>query len=230
MGKRVEHPDVVDGYDRWATTYDATPNPLVAIDRRHTFRTLDPRAGELVLDAGCGTGVYLRMLLAAQSLPVGLDLSPGMLRIAKQTTPGISVVRADLNRAFPVRPGIFDAVISTLVSEHLTNLQSFFLEVHAALRSGGRFVFSAFHPELARSGIEANFERDGIEYRLGAELHTMDDYLTHISNAGFNILEQREYAADSKLISELPWASKYSDRPLLAVVRAERTAQSPHPA
>jgi len=223
MRKRVEHPGVADGYDLWAQTYDATPNPLVALDRRHTFGTLDPRPGERVLDAGCGTGAYLRMLRGARSAPVGLDFSPGMLRIARQMAPGASVVRTDLNRAFPVRPGIFDAVVSTLVSEHLTNLRSFFFEVYAALRRGGRFVFSAFHPELARSGIEANFERDGIEYRLGAEPHTMDDYLTYISDAGFQVLEQREYFADDKLISELPRAAKYADRPLLAILRAERS-------
>ena len=162
------------------------------------------------------------MLRSAHSIPIGLDLSPGMLRIARQMTPDVSVVQADLNRAFPVRPGRFDAVISTLVSEHLTNLQCFFLEVYAAPRRGGRFVFSAFHPELARSGIEANFERDGVEYRLGAEPHKLDDYLTHICDAGFRVLEQREYAADDKLVRELPWATKYSDRPLLAVVSAER--------
>ena len=222
MPKRVEHPGIADGYDRWAPTYDATPNPLVALDRRHTFRALNPRPGERVLDAGCGTGAYLRMLHSAHSIPIGLDLSPGMLRVARQMTPDVSIVQADLNRAFPVRPGRFDAVISTLVSEHLTDLQSFFLEVYAALRRGGRFVFSAFHPELARSGIEANFEQDGIEYRLGAEPHRMDDYLTHISGAGFRVLEQREYAADDKLLSELPWAAKYSDRPLLAVLSAEK--------
>lgn len=223
MRKRIKHPGVADGYDRWAPTYDATPNPLVALDRRHTFHALDPRPGERVLDAGCGTGAYLRMLHSAHSVPIGLDLSLGMLRMARQTVPGISVAQADLNRSFPVRPGMFDAVISTLISEHLTNLRSFFLEVYAALRRGGRFVFSAFHPELARSGIEANFERDGIEYRLGAEPHTMDDYLTHISDAGLHVLEQQEYAADQGLISELPWAVKYSGRPLLAVVRAERS-------
>src|ERR1700758_1102156 len=172
MRKRIKHPGVTDGYDRWAPTYDATPNPLVALDRRHSFRTLDPRPGERVLDAGCGTGACLRMLHSAQSVSLGLDLSPGMLRIARRIAPAVSVVQADLNRAFPVQPGSFDAVISTLVSEHLTNLRCFFLEVYAALRRGGRFVFSAFHPELARSGIEANFQQDGIEYRLGGGAHT----------------------------------------------------------
>ena len=224
MRKRIERPGVAAGYDRWASTYDTTPNPLVTMDRRHTFRTLDPRPGERVLDAGCGTGAYLRMLRSARSLPVGLDLSPGMLRVARQVAPGVGVVQADLNRAFPVRPGMFDAVISTLVSEHLTNLRCFFLEAYAALRRGGRLVFSAFHPELARSGIEANYERDGIEYRLGAQPHTMNDYLTQISDAGFNVLEQHEYPADDRLVTELPWAAKYSDRPLLAVLRAERVS------
>ena len=222
MRKRIKHPGVAEGYDRWAPTYDATPNPVVALDRRHTFRALNPRPGERVLDAGCGTGAYLRMLHSAHSVPIGLDLSLGMLRMARQTLPGVRVAQADLNRAFPVRPGMFDAVVSTLISEHLTNLRSFFLEVYAALRRGGRFVFSAFHPELAQSGIEANFERDGVEYRLGAQAHTMDDYLTHISAVGFCILAQHEYAADRKLINELPWAAKYSDRPLLAVLLAER--------
>jgi len=220
--KLVEHPSVAEGYDRWAPTYDATPNPVVAIDRRHTFRTLNPRPGERILDAGSGTGIYLRMLRGARSVPVGLDFSPGMLRVARRMTSGASVAQADLNRAFPVRPGSFDAVVSTLVSEHLTNLRTFFLEVYAALRRGGRLVFSAFHPELARAGVEANFEREGIEYRLGAEPHTMDDYLTNISDAGLRVVEQQEYAADDKLLSELPWAAKYSGRPLVAVLRAER--------
>jgi SAM-dependent methyltransferase len=222
MRKRVEHPSVAEGYDRWAQTYDATPNPIVAIDRRHTFRTLDPRPGERILDAGCGTGTCLRMLRGAGSVPVGLDFSPGMLRVARRMTPGASVAQADLNRAFPVRPGSFDAVVSSLVSEHLTNLRTFFLETYAALRRGGRFVFCAFHPELACAGIQANFEHGGIEYRLGAEPHTMDDYLTNISDAGFRVVEQQEYGADDKLVSEVPWAAKYSGRPLVAILHAER--------
>jgi SAM-dependent methyltransferase len=222
MGKHVQHPGVREGYDRWAATYDTTPNPLVAIDRRHTFRLLSPQPDERILDAGCGTGAYLRMLRLARSQPIGIDLSPGMLRIAQRTVPNVGIVQADLNRAFPLKAGVFDAVVSTLVSEHLTNLQSFFREAYAALCRGGRFVFSAFHPELARSGIEANFERDGIEYRLGAERHTLDDYLNHISDAGFRGLSWHEYVADEALVLEVPWAAKYLGRPLLVLIRAER--------
>jgi len=222
MSKRVRRPGVRDGYDRWAETYDATPNPLVALDRRVTPVALNPRVGERVLDAGCGTGFYLAALCRARSRAVGLDLSHGMLRIAQKRAPHAALTQADLSQQFPLRRKAFDAVLSALVSEHLADIGRFFGEVFAALRPGGRLVFSAFHPELARAGIEANFEREGTEYRLGAERYTVSDYLNYISDAGFRNLEWREYQGDDQLVNEVPIAFKYRGRPLLFLVQAER--------
>ena len=211
-----------EGYDRWARTYDATPNPLVALDRRYTLGALEPRAGEAVLDAGCGTGAHLAGLSASRARAVGLDFSRGMLRVAQRRAPAAALAQADLNAAFPVRPGAFDALLSSLVSEHLRDLQRFFREAYAALRRGGRFVFSAFHPQLARAGIEANFEQGGTEYRLGAEPYTVDDYLTGMDDAGFERLECREYPGDEELAANVPGGSKYLGKPLLLLIRAQR--------
>lgn len=222
MSKRVERPCVREGYDRWSDTYDATLNPLVALDRRFTLAALEPRAGERVLDAGCGTGIHLAALCTARSQAVGLDFSRGMLRVAQRRAPHAALAQADLNRELPVRQRAFDAVLSALVSEHLGDIRRFFAEAFASLRRGGRLVFSAFHPELARAGIEANFERDGTEYRLGAERYTVADYLNHISDAGFRDLEWQEYRGDDRLVEEVPWAIKYRGRPLLLLVRAQR--------
>lgn len=222
MAKRVERPGVRDGYDRWAGTYDATPNPLVALDRRVTLTALNPRAGERVLDAGCGTGAHLAALCRARSRAVGLDFSRGMLRVAQRQAPDAALAQADLNQVFPVRRRAFDAVLSALVSEHLAELRRFFQEAFAVLRRGGRLVFSAFHPELARAGIEANFEQGGTEYRLGAERYSVSDYLNQISDAGFRNLAWREYEGDDRLVQEVSGAHKYRGRPLLLLVQAER--------
>jgi SAM-dependent methyltransferase len=146
-----------------------------------------------------------------------------MLRVARRNAPAAQLAQANLDREFPVRRGTFDAVVSALVSEHLTHLRRFFVETFMALRQGGRLVFSAFHPELARAGVEANFEHDGTEYRLGAERYTVDDYLEQIADAGFRHVEWREYAGDAELAEEVPWAAKYLGRPLLLLVWAERT-------
>lgn len=222
MSRRIERPGVRAGYDRWAQSYDTTPNPVVALDRRHTLRALDPRPGERVLDAGCGTGAHLAAVCGAGSRALGLDFSRGMLRVAQRNAPGARLVQADLGRELPVRPGAFDALLSSLVSEHLKDLRRFFRGCFGALRRGGRLVFSAFHPEPALSGVEANFEQDGTEFRLGAERYTVSDYLNHIADAGFVRLAWREVAADPALAAEIPGAARHVGRPLLLLVCAER--------
>jgi SAM-dependent methyltransferase len=222
MAKKIERPGVRKGYDLWAASYDRTPNPLVALDRRHSVAHLRPRAGERILDAGCGTGANLRSIATAGAVAVGLDFSMGMLQSAKHAAPGAMLAQADLNNEFPLKRTAFDALLCSLVSEHLTHLSTFFAEAFAVLRHGGRFVFSAFHPEIALAGVEANFEQNGIEYRLGAEPHSVDDYLNRMDEAGFRDLRSRDYVVDDALVAEIPWAVKYLGRPLLLVVDAAR--------
>lgn len=220
--KRVERPGVRKGYDLWAESYDATPNPLVALDRRHAIAHLAPASGERILDAGCGTGANLHAIAAAGAAPVGLDFSMGMLRRAQRTVPGAMLAQADLNNTLPLRQSAFDALLCSLVSEHLTNLKNFFAESFAVLKRGGRFVFSAFHPEIAHAGVEANFEQDGVEYRLGAEPYSVGDYLNRMDDAGFCNLRASDYVVDDAIVSAIPWAVKYRGRALLLIVDAIR--------
>jgi SAM-dependent methyltransferase len=222
LGKRISRPGVREGYDLWAEVYDTTPNPVVALDRRYTMAHLQPRPGERILDAGCGTGLNLRRILEAGGRPVGVDFSWGMLRVAQRSVPGVPLAQADLHRALPLRRGRFDGFLCTLVSEHLTHLRTLFAEAFAVVRQGGRLVFSAFHPEVARAGVEANFERAGVEYRLGAEPYTVDEYLNHIYEAGFRDLRWHDYSIDAPLVEAIPWARKYLGRPFLFVVEAAR--------
>ena len=220
--RRISRPGVREGYDRWSESYDSTPNPVVSLDRRYTLPALNPRPGEWILDAGCGTGAHLRAIVEASARPVGLDFSLGMLKVSQRSAPAAALVQADLNRSLPVRGGVFDGLVSALVSEHLTDLKTFFREAFAALRENGRLIFSAFHPEPARAGVEANFQLDGTEYRLGAERYTVDEYLDRIVEAGFRDLHYNERAVDQALVDEIPPASKYLGQPMLLIVKAKR--------
>jgi len=222
--KRVERPSVREGYDLWSSSYDATANPVVALDRRVTLPALDPRPAEWILDAGCGTGAHLRRMHQAGATAVGVDFSRGMLAVAKRSMPRPLLVQADLNEELPVKRRAFDAVVSALVSEHLTNLRTFFAEAFAVLRPGGRLVLSAFHPEPARAGVEANFTEDATEYRLGAEPYTAEEYLERIADAGFAQVRSQDFVADTELAAEVPEVAKHLGTPLLMLVEAARPA------
>jgi len=220
--KKVERPGVREGYDLWATSYDSTPNPLVALDRRYTMDVLSPGRGEAILDAACGTGQNLKAISLAGSKALGVDLSRGMLQAARAKLPGVPLVQTDLDRELPFRQGAFDAILCALVGEHLTRLRVFFRGAAAALKPGGRLVFSVFHPEMAAAGVESNFERAGVEYRLGAQRHTASDYLSAIAECGFDAVNTQEFRGDEALAREIPWAVKYVGRPLLLVIEGRR--------
>src|SRR5262249_34134664 len=144
-----------------------------------------------------------------------LDFSKEMLDLTRRKHPGLPLVQADLNDQLPFRKHVFDAVLCALVGEHVTKLRTLFREFATSLVPDGRLVFSVFHPAMAAAGTEANFERGGVEYRLGAERHTVDDYLSLINDAGFCGVRCREFCGDQKLAEEIPSASKYLGRPLL---------------
>jgi SAM-dependent methyltransferase len=226
-GRKVRRVDARVGYDLWAETYDRTPNPLVALDSRHTPRLLAPAAGERILDCGCGTGRHLGAVLAAGAVPLGLDAASGMLEVSRRRHPGAPLVQADLDEPLPLRSGAFDAALCCLVGEHLDRPVRLFHELFRVTRPGGRLLFTVFHPAMVASSVEANFVREGVEYRLGATPHTLDVYRLGAAAAGFEALELEEHAVDEALVREVPEVAKYLGRPLLLVVMGRVPAGGP---
>jgi SAM-dependent methyltransferase len=218
----VERPGVRTGYDIWAATYDVTPNPVVAMDARVTVAAVAARPGERVLDAGCGTGRNIPALLAADAEVTGVDFSLGMLRVARERHPDVPLVQADMQVSWPFQDGSFDVVLCALVGEHLDRLDIVTREMRRVLAPGGRTVFSVYHPAMAEAGKEANFQRDGTEYRLGAVRHTRAGYTTAFERAGFGEISIDEYVGDADLARVEPAAERFIGFPLLIVMCASR--------
>jgi SAM-dependent methyltransferase len=221
--KTIEHVSARQGYDLWSETYDSTPNPVVAMDSRHTLKLLAPASGELILDAGCGTGRNLKLLLLAGSTAVGIDFSHAMLQVARRQLKNAPVALADLQGGLPFGRGAFDAVLCALIGEHLSELRVVFDEFHRILRSSGRLVFSVYHPEMSAAGIEANFEHEGVEYRLGAIHSSVAEHFSLLQEAGFDGIQVHEFSGDEELVSAVPSAAKYLGYPVLLVVTAHKT-------
>ena len=88
------------------------------------------RAGQTVLDAGCGSGAFLRAAADHGAVVSGIDASEALLAIARERVPDADLSLGDLQR-LPYADDSFDAV---------TGFCSFFFadDMVEALREAGR--------------------------------------------------------------------------------------------
>lgn len=220
--KKTRRVSVREGYYLWAETYDQTPNPVVAMDARHTVGVLAPAPGEQVFDAGCGTEWHLGPAIRARSNLIGVDFSHGMLSIARRNYPEVPLVHADLQLPQPFETGRFDAVLCVLIGEHLNELHRALREMHRVLRDGERLICSVYHPKMAAAGKEANFERSDVEHRLRAYRYSVVYYANLLEDAGFEEPARHEFLGDKRLVWATPSAAKLLGFPVLLVFEARK--------
>lgn len=101
-------------------------------------RVLDPPA---VLDAGCGTGRLVSTLQAGGLEVTGVDLSPGMLDVARSLHPEVRFHVADLAR-LPFDAEAFAGVLAwySLIHVPPEDLAGPLTEIARVLRPGGFFL------------------------------------------------------------------------------------------
>ncbi|MGH9245349.1 MAG: ubiquinone/menaquinone biosynthesis methyltransferase [Acidimicrobiales bacterium] len=125
-------------FDRIAPRYDLVNRVMTfGMDvgwRRRTVRALGLPPGSVVLDLGCGTGDLCRELVGAGCVPVGFDLSLGMLRSARTAAP---LVQADV-LYLPVADAAADGVTCGFTLRNLADLDPFLAELARVVRPGGR--------------------------------------------------------------------------------------------
>jgi demethylmenaquinone methyltransferase/2-methoxy-6-polyprenyl-1,4-benzoquinol methylase len=125
-------------FDRVAPGYDRM-NRVISLgqDRRWRRRAITALAlppGAYVLDLACGTGDLCRDLAAADDGAVGIDLSAGMLRVARTDAP---LVRGDAER-LPFRDGTFDGIVCGFALRNFVDLERVLAECARVVRGGGR--------------------------------------------------------------------------------------------
>jgi malonyl-CoA O-methyltransferase len=207
MNKEDEHSKAdflspQSAYDEWAEHYDEE-DPSTLLDQPFLLSMIQPFEGCRILDLGCGTGRYLR-LVGRGSYAVGVDLSRGMLsRARRQTSGAIAVkwVQASVE-LLPFRPGTFDRVISGLVLDHVQDLRQFFQGIAGTLKPGGRAIVTAVHPDMQRqTGPTVRFTAAGREYRTQGTIHEIQDILAAVKQAGLSIEQLQEPRVDEQLIA-----------------------------
>lgn len=189
------------GYDRWAELYDGYVNSTVAIDNLYFPPVYAHLTAQRVCEIGCGTGRHTIRLAKAGNRVTGIDLSPGMLSVAREKLAGFDVelIEGDVLTAPP--PGAYDAVVTALVLEHIEDPAAFFVRVAELLVPGGGFYISEIHPDRIAGGTQANFvDSGGRAVKLQSFAHSETDIRAAAVGAGLRILSHTDIFGGEALV------------------------------
>lgn len=157
-----------DLYDQWASTYDTEMSKEdqdyvgPALAATHVLEQLGgpqiPADAE-ILDAGCGTGLAGIALagLGARKID-GVDLSPGMLDIARKAGVYRHLDTADLSAPLAVNDDRYDVVccVGTLTQAHVGPIA--LDEFVRVVRPGGRVVATILGSIYESGGYRARID------------------------------------------------------------------------
>ena len=205
----VETVDPQVAYAMWAATYPPRPhNPLMEIEQQTVLSLLPDLTGMKVLDAGCGTGRYVRALRALGARPIGIDLSAAMLTRAREVT--TQLARANLC-ALPIDSMSVDAIVCGLALGDVPHLELALAEMARVLRPGGCVVYSVVHPAGANAGWSRTFDAGGRQVAINSYWHSADDHRQACQTSGLRVTAWQE-----------PVMTAAPDHPAVLVVRASR--------
>jgi ubiquinone/menaquinone biosynthesis C-methylase UbiE len=129
----------------WLDTHHRSKMP----EREGMIRDLQLKKGSLVVDAGCGPGLWTPLLARAigpRGAITGVDISPAALVTAQERLHHkwyrtMTKYKQGLLEHLPVAPHSVDIIFSANVSQYLPDPVSTFAAMGRALKRGGRVAF-----------------------------------------------------------------------------------------
>ena len=215
--------DTLSGYDRWAHTYDAEPNALVAATSWVLDRAPLGCADCDVVELGCGTGRNAQRVISegARSY-TGLDGSAGMLAIAQQryTDPRVSFAQVDLLAPWTSATQ-FDFALVVLVLEHLPLVDPMFISLARAMKPGGRVRIVDLHPERVAAGSVAHFRDGATNVRFASVAHSVPMLCATFEAVGFDVV-RRDWLATETMLAAVPGLAKHGGLKLVMDLKLTR--------
>jgi FAD/FMN-containing dehydrogenase/SAM-dependent methyltransferase len=133
----------------WAELAEAHNRPLFEA----VLHAAGAGPGTRLLDVGCGTGLTLVLAQQRGAIPAGLDISPGLLGIARERLPAAVLREGDME-FLPFGDDSFDAVTGVNAFQFAGDPQQALREAARVTRPGGRVVASLFAaPERSQGTV-----------------------------------------------------------------------------
>jgi arsenite methyltransferase len=151
--------------------------PDVVAQRASIMALLALRAGEKILDIGCGPGLTTMALAEATGASgsvLGVDIAEPMLAMARKRCallPQVNFALTDVT-ALPYADGSFDVALATQVYEYVADIDLALTELARVLRPGGRAL-------LVDTDWESAVWASSDNARMRRVLETWNEHIPH---------------------------------------------------
>lgn len=183
-------------FDRWAGSYNRSR--LLASLQKKALAVLAPGASDAVLDVACGTGSLVFEIAPRVEAVAGLDLSPGMLDIARSTllragggTSSNIQFHLGSSNALPFPDSEFTAVVCTTALHHFPEPQRSIDEMARVLAPGGRVVIGDVcrdsPPAMVLDPLFRRFEAGHVGLQRKRDIEAM------LTRAGLRVTASRHH-------------------------------------
>jgi len=150
-----------------------------------------PRPADVVLDVGCGNGHHLLALGPEVALGIGIDVSPGMIELARArlcSSPGranltFEVDDAEQLKAIPDES--IDLAICIGAFEHMLDKRAVLASIYRVLKFGGRFFCLATHADYVWYRTIAPLLGFATKHLSSDRLLTHGEFYALLDQAGF---------------------------------------------
>jgi len=155
--------EVLHHYDRLARIYDSLYRREQDAKIKSILKVLTVRCKDLVLDAGCGTGLLIHHLARRVGHFVGVDLSTESLKVFMERSyrlgikRSVSLIQADVDN-LPFRDNVFDKVIALTLLQNVPEPLDTLQEIIRVSKSDS---------EVAVTGLKKHFDEKSFNNLIG---------------------------------------------------------------
>jgi len=135
---------VMRHYDRVAHLYDRQYREEQSLKIKSALRHIHLKGSDMILDAGCGTGILLDHIENSVGLIIGLDISSKILKEAAKRVrkrPDAYLIRADVDY-MPFPNGMFDKVFAITLIQNTPSIEMSLNEIIRVSKPDAIFIIT----------------------------------------------------------------------------------------
>jgi ubiquinone/menaquinone biosynthesis C-methylase UbiE len=191
--------DIANAYNSWSAQYDTNDNKTRDLEALSLQKIVQGKNFKHCLEVGCGTGKNTAWLLTICDQITAIDLSNGMLDIARNKIQSerVNFIEADITKDWTFAKDTYDLVTFSLMLEHIEHLDAVFQKLAKLSNKGTRVYIGELHPFKQYAGSKARFETESGTHVVTCFNHHVTDFIQAANASGFQLLLLEEQFDDA---------------------------------